>query len=282
MTFSRSALLLFFFAACTTGGPRPLPMEGFDGDVEFDAGPVDAPDAGPMECSAGSTVGDDCASDTQCSDGCFCNGIEACSDDGLCVAGTPVVCDDEIDCTMDACDEMADRCTQVAMDALCQDDDACNGLEVCDTSLGCRTTSPLYCNDENSCTVDSCDSEMGCLYNPRDLDGDGFTDGRCGGDDCDDDPRFGTMIYPGAPEDCMNRRDDNCDGFRDFNDPTCLPMNGTCAAAQPLDGPGTYSGSTRGLTDDVDLSCKTSGPDAFFSFTLPDTMAVRVTVRGAS
>ncbi len=282
MTFSRSALLLLFLVGCTTGGPRPLPMEGFDGDVEFDAGPVDAPDAGPLECSAGSTVGDDCASDPQCSDGCFCNGIEACSDEGVCVAGTPVVCDDEIDCTMDACDEMADRCTQVAMDELCQDDDACNGLEVCDTSLGCRTTSPLYCNDENSCTVDSCDTEMGCLYNPRDLDGDGFTDGRCGGDDCDDDPRFGTMIYPGAPEDCMNRRDDNCDGFRDFNDPTCLPMNGTCAAAQPLDGPGTYSGSTRGLTDDVDLSCKTSGPDAFFTFTLPETMDVRVTVSGAS
>ena len=282
MTRSLLLLALAALAACTTGGPREFPNGGFDGDIAFDAGPPDAPDVGPVVCAEGSTLGMACASDVQCTDNCYCNGAERCGEEGVCVAGTAIACDDGIECTVDMCDEETSRCVQMADDSACQDDDACNGLEVCDLALGCRPTSPLYCNDEDSCTVDSCDSEMGCVFEPRDLDGDGFTDGRCGGDDCDDDPRFGTMIYPGAPENCTNRRDDNCDGFRDFNDPTCLPMNGTCDTAQVLPGPGTYSGSARSLSSDVTLSCKPSGADAFFRFTLEDTMDVRITVGGAS
>jgi len=280
-------LLVLFVAACTVGEPRGLPPEGFP---PFDAGmgEVDGGDAdgGVGSCASGATIGMECANDAQCNDGCFCNGVETC-DEGLCVAGA-LDCADALDCTMDVCDEENDRCLHEPNHEVCQDEDACNGAEVCDPTGGdveaggCRGAAPLYCNDEDSCTVDACDTETGCTYTPRDLDGDGFTDGRCGGMDCNDDPRDGMEIFPGAEEDCLNRRDDNCDGMRDFLDPGCIPTNGTCDTARLIDGPGTYSGATRSLAADTELRCRTSGPDAFFRFTLSETMDVRATASGGS
>ncbi len=271
--------LLIFGAACTTGGPRPLP----DARIDYDAGTA-SQDAGVDvdggTCAMGSTIGQPCATDTQCSDGCFCNGPEVCSE-GMCAAGDSVVCDDGIDCTVDTCDDESQRCTVTANDARCQDGDACNGAEVCQIGLGCRDVSPLYCNDENSCTVDDCDPDVGCTHVARDLDGDGYSDSRCGGDDCNDDPRDGTDINPGAMEVCGNRRDDNCDGFRDYLDRSCSPTNGSCMEAQVLPGPGVYPGSTKGLENSTALGCG-SGRDSYFRFTLTETRDVRVSVAGGN
>ncbi|NCQ61276.1 MAG: hypothetical protein GW913_11505, partial [Myxococcales bacterium] len=114
---------------------------------------------------------------------CFCNGAELCIE-GVCTAGA-APCTDAIDCTTETCLEDSRECVFHADDAMCSDGDACNGAEVCDRVVGCRAAAPLYCNDEDSCTFDSCDPATGCLFSPRDLDGDGFTDGRCGGDDCE-------------------------------------------------------------------------------------------------
>lgn len=275
----RSALVFLLAAgACTVGEPRPLPMSGFDAGGR-DAGLDALVDAGSLGCVEGSTLDMPCASDEQCQDGCFCNGTESCGDDGFCKPGSRS-CDDGVDCTMDSCDEEMDRCVAMPDDEVCSDGDACNGAEFCDLALGCRAASPLYCNDEDSCTVDSCDPAVGCVFSPRDLDGDGFASGACGGDDCDDDPRFGRDIYPGAPEDCHNRRDDNCDGARDFNDRSCTPDNDDCGTAEIIEGPGTYSGATRSLSDDYALGCKATGYDAVFRFTLAETQDVRVTASG--
>ncbi|NIS28974.1 MAG: hypothetical protein GWO04_02975, partial [Actinobacteria bacterium] len=209
---------------------------------------------------------------------CFCNGTEACSG-GTCVAGSDP-CPDDVDCTADACLEELDRCFHDPQHEMCADGDACNGYEICDVVMGCRPASPLYCNDENSCTVDSCDSTEGCIYTPRDLDGDGYISGMCGGDDCDDDPRFGADIHPGATEDCRNGRDDDCNGLRDFTDPSCVPTNDDCSTAEMLPGPGRYSGSTAGLTSDIATSCDPSGPDAVFRFNLPMMQDVRISLSG--
>jgi hypothetical protein len=235
------------------------------------------------ECTAegmGATLGTACVSHDQCNDGCFCNGTEICSA-GMCAAGSDP-CVDSIECTQEACLEETDQCFFEPDHASCSDMNACNGQETCDRVRGCLASAPLYCNDEDSCTVDSCDAISGCEYTPRDLDGDGFVAGSCGGMDCDDDPRFGTMIYPGAMEDCTNRRDDNCDGLRDYTDPTCVPANDTCDTAVVLPGPGTYSGSLRALTSDYTLSCgSSSGGDAVFRFTLAMPQDVRITIAGA-
>jgi len=285
-----AACVLISATACEKANPVPSVP---DSSFEFDLGGLDLgapdmfafPDATVDTCTeAGGTIGDACSGAEACDDGCFCNGIERC-EASVCVAGsTP--CTDTVECTEAACLEETNTCFQMPQHEMCTDGDACNGMEVCDPDPlvgGCRDSAPLYCNDESACTVDECDVATGCTYIVRDLDGDGFTDGRCGGEDCDDDPRFGTMIYPGASENCTNRRDDDCDGQRDYNDATCIPTNDTCgASAVVLPGAGTYSGSTRTLRNNYTLACGGGmGADAVFTFTLTEPRDVRVTASGA-
>ncbi len=277
------SLLCGALSACTVGGGRDLPDVGFNVDTNspdvFVPDTTPPPDTGPVVCDPGSTIGNACEANVDCQDNCFCNGAEVCAA-GVCTADVTDRCDDGIECTMDACDEERGACVNMPMPEMCSDGDACNGEEICDRVLGCRAAAPLYCNDEDSCTVDSCDEVVGCQHEPRDLDGDGFAAGTCGGEDCDDDPRFGTDIFPGAVEDCTNRRDDDCDGLRDFLDESCLPENDDCDSAQELDGPGTYSGSTRSSEADYALGCQPTGPDVVFRFTLEEMQDVRATVGG--
>jgi hypothetical protein len=52
-----------------------------------------------------SNLGSICTSDPECTDGNFCNGAESCDGGvGLCLPGTPPVCDDGDPCTADSCD----------------------------------------------------------------------------------------------------------------------------------------------------------------------------------
>jgi hypothetical protein len=277
---------LLFALACTTGGDDDAPLRDAEPN---DVGAPDAGDAGDVlvetctDASRGSTIGQSCVNEGECDDGCYCNGVEAC-ELGTCVAGADP-CTDEVECTVNACLEEADRCFAMPDHRVCSDGDACNGAETCTpdgpSEDGCEPAAEPECNDESTCTFDSCDAELGCVYTPRDLDGDGFISGSCGGEDCDDDPRFGRDIYPGADENCENRRDDNCDGLRDYNDTSCVPTNDDCLSARILPGPGTYSGTTRGLTPDYSLTCGGSGgPDAVFRFTLDETSDVRIDLAG--
>ncbi|MDW8361425.1 MAG: hypothetical protein RMK74_03400 [Myxococcales bacterium] len=277
--------VLVVAAACKTGGDdRPMLRDGGFADVPAADGSTDTlpPDALVEPCRPermGATLGQACDASGECDDGCFCNGAELCTG-GVCVAGR-AACDDGVECTADACVEEADRCVHDPRNEQCADEDRCNGDEVCDPAAGgCRPGSVPYCNDENGCTIDSCDPAEGCRFEPRDLDGDGFVDGRCGGEDCDDDPRYGRGVYPGAVEQCGNRRDDDCDGMRDYFDTDCRPRNDRCDSAEMLPGPGTYSGSTSGLASDYALSCRPSGADAVFRFRLDSPRDVRIHVSG--
>jgi hypothetical protein len=263
-----------------------------DSSIEYDFGTADGgmpdlfryPDATVDTCAeAGATLGDPCTGPESCDDGCFCNGVEVCTA-GSCAAGADP-CTDTVECTLASCLEETDTCFEAPQHEMCSDGDACNGMEVCDPDplvAGCRSSAPLYCNDESACTIDSCDPAIGCVYRVRDLDGDGFTDGRCGGDDCDDDPRTGRNVHPGSVEICDNRIDDDCNGYRDYNDAACLPTNDTCASAIALPGAGTYSGSTRSLAANYTLGCGGgSGADAVFTFTLAEPQDVRASEAGA-
>lgn len=99
-------------------------------------------------------------SGTSCDDGLFCNGVEACVN-GVCSAGTPIVCNDGVACTADACDETANTCVSQPNNAACNDGNVCNGSETCGTN-GCVAGTPLVCNDGNVCTTDSCNAATGC------------------------------------------------------------------------------------------------------------------------
>lgn len=244
---------------------------------DFDAGMVDAE---VETCDPGSTLERFCRFDADCNDLCFCTGLERCQG-GVCVAGPPA-CDDEIDCTIDACDEATLACSSTEDDARCDDMNDCTGVEVCDAEVGCIPGIPMACSDSSSCTIDSCDRDAGCAHTLRDLDGDGHADARCeGGDDCDDDPATGASIHPGAPEICDNFADDNCDGVADqFDTIVCAPTNDTCASARVLPAPGSYDFATHGLREDYTPSCAAAGtlPDAVFRFTTTTDRDVRVEI----
>lgn len=283
LAVTAAAASLAVVAGCTTEGTPDLPdvYIAFDGGLDGALADGGFPDPTIETCeSPGSTIGNTCADHDECDDGCYCNGIERC-EGAVCVAGTDP-CLDAVDCTDDACLEETNTCFHMPNHGMCSNSLACDGYEQCDRIAGCVPAAPLYCNDENSCTVDSCDDASGCVYSPRDLDGDGFLSGMCGGDDCDDDPRYGRMIYPGAVEICDNRRDDDCDGRRDYNDSDCSPTNDTCATATVLpERSGTYSGSTAGLSANYTLGCASgTGPDAVFRLTLTAAHDVRVAVAG--
>jgi len=47
---------------------------------------------------------------------------------------------------------------------VCDDGNACNGLEVSDENGVCLAGTPLDCDDANSCTTDQCDPAQGCTH----------------------------------------------------------------------------------------------------------------------
>ncbi len=130
--------------------------------------------------------GGTCASATACNDGSKCT-------DDQCVGGSclnpPITCDDGKPCTEDSCvpavgcqftplpgtpcDDGA-FCTQNDICAsgmcegdpvLCDDGDACNGVETCNPADGsCLLGTPLNCDDGNVCTLDSCNPAAGCEH----------------------------------------------------------------------------------------------------------------------
>lgn len=94
---------------------------------------------------------------TLCANGLYCDGVEVCNPATGCEPGTPVVCVDTVDCTVDFCNEAQDRCNFVPDNAPCSDGQFCNGVEVCSLTLGCRAGTPRTCGDGVACTLDSCD-----------------------------------------------------------------------------------------------------------------------------
>ncbi|MDD9945107.1 MAG: hypothetical protein OXU20_28960, partial [Myxococcales bacterium] len=98
-----------------------------------------------------------------CDDGLFCNGVETCDSVLGCQAGTPVTIDDGIVCTTDSCDEDNDVVLHTPDDLICNNGDACDGVEACDPVAGCLAGVPPVVDDGNPCTVDSCDPDVGVI-----------------------------------------------------------------------------------------------------------------------
>ncbi len=178
----------------------------------------------------------------------------------------------------DAGPDVGPACT---MDADCDDQDPCNGMETCAAGR-CTAALEALCEDDNGCTSDVCDATnpvmVTCSHPPLDADGDGFASAFCGGDDCDD---WDWLVVPGGPEVCGDGLDNNCDGLVDAADPVCRPGNDTCASPFAL-SPGTAIWSTFGYADDGAVGCAAGvmAADAFFSFILTERHDVRVQVRG--
>ncbi len=286
-----AVLALSMMLGCTTETPAPPLPDDAAIDAEADDQPAVTTDQGPRGEGT-------CEADFDCDDGRYCNGAERCVM-GRCASGTSP-CDDRYSCTREvSCDEDTRVCTRVSDDSVCGDGNACNGTERCDPTTpgalagtGCqpvRVDDQIDCDDRNTCTIDSCDTRLGCVHSPRDLDGDGYIATSCTSDatprgtpgtDCNDsDPR----VFPGAPEVCDDGRDNNCNLLVDFADTTaCRPTNDVCERAQEIrvGAPATYSvtGSTVGLGATFAVGCGRAGQAvALFRFTLSAAQDVAVT-----
>ncbi len=77
--------------------------------------------------------------DSLCSDGLYCNGQEICDQEFGCRAGLEIICDDDINCTDDICNESDDTCLFVPQDFICNDYDHCT-TDTCDLQSGCINT----------------------------------------------------------------------------------------------------------------------------------------------
>ena len=90
---------------------------------------VDSECMGGLVCS--SSFGCvECTTDAHCDDDQFCSGVETCNE-LECQPGTLVDCDDEVLCTIDACHEDTDTCSNTPYNPNCPP-----GM-VCDSELGC-------------------------------------------------------------------------------------------------------------------------------------------------
>ncbi len=132
-----------------------------------------------------------------CGDGNACTQGDSCVE-GVCMAGDAADCDDENGCTSDDCDSVTGECVygDIADNEACEDGDPCTAKDSCNQG-SCAGGVAVDCDDDNVCTDDSCDAQVGCQNDPNDLPcsdesvctvGDQCTDGSCIGEDlvCND------------------------------------------------------------------------------------------------
>ncbi|NOZ02629.1 MAG: hypothetical protein GXP54_12165, partial [Deltaproteobacteria bacterium] len=180
---------------CVQGTPKDC-----DDDNECTADACD-PDTGCVHLNV----------DIPCDDGNPCTIDDHCLD-GTCIGGGEPGCDDANPCTDDEC-VLPVGCRHEPNTSSCDDADPCALSKKCVLGL-CTATSIKNCDDQNTCTLDSCDPDTGqcqhaqipqcgpCVIDSQCDDGnpcsvDGCANGKC-------------VHYPGtAPECCMT--DSECD-----------------------------------------------------------------------
>jgi hypothetical protein len=169
-----------------------------------------------VQCNDGNPCTDDtCNPDTgcvfennelTCNDGDVCTTADLCLD-GQCTGGPVLMCDDSNACNgLESCDSAIGCVPGVAL--VCDDGNPCNGLEICDPTEGCVGGPALECDDGNLCTDDICNPVTGCVYSSNTAsceDGNACTEG----DHCVEGACvFGTAM---VCEDANICTDDECD-----------------------------------------------------------------------
>ena len=242
-----------------------------------------------------------------CDDGNLCTVGDHCSG-GTCL-GVLKNCDDNAACTADSCNGTSGACVHnpLTFNGIpCSDGNACTMGDSCSGGACQPGTVPANCDDNNTCTADSCLPATGCRNvisvgagcddgdactglgactadggcakgSPKDADNDGYVDKACGGNDCDDNQ---ASIHPGATEICDNI-DQNCDGTVDEgcdkdNDDYCnsaMAINLNVAVVTCLHGGGDCNDLdplvNPGATEQIEAV--RNGPWSFTSGASPQT-----------
>ena len=190
---------------------------------------------------------------TLCTDNVFCNGMEICDASTGCESGTAPDCDDNNECTVDACDVDIDMCTKIPDDGACDNGLFCDGDETCDILLGCQSGTAPDCDDSDVCTTDACDEDIDMCTNIAD-DGDCDDNLFCNGvETCDSLLGCQAGTAPDCDIDGVVCTDDSCNEETD----TCnhTPNNANCDNGLFCDGPEicTAGGCQAGTAPDCDI-----------------------------
>ncbi len=95
-----------------------------------------------------------------------CTGPDVCKA-GVCTAGPPLNCADDLTCTADSCDKATASCSHIGAtnDGISCDADGsvCTIGDKCQGGI-CKPGAPADCDDSNACTADTCSATQGCLH----------------------------------------------------------------------------------------------------------------------
>ncbi len=154
--------------ACTSGDVCKGKKCGGGGAVDCDDGKLCTQDS----CDPNKGCDHKLLDGEACEDGNACTANDACKD-GKCAGGQAKDCGDDNACTTDSCDGKK-GCSHEGLDgSACDDGNACSEGDLC-TQGKCKPGEQKGCDDNNSCTIDSCDWKAGCVHKAKD------------GDSCDD------------------------------------------------------------------------------------------------
>jgi cysteine-rich repeat protein len=176
------------------------------------------------ECTSGPKVncndGNPCTTDLcDPAGGCFheenalpCNDGNPCTTGDVCQAGEclgtgELPCDDGNICTDDSCNP-ANGCIAVPNNAGCDDANKCTVTDLCAGGV-CKGIGALNCDDDNICTIDGCDPELGCLLVANTQ-------------PCDDGDACTTADICSATV-CTGPVEVDCNDFNPCTDDSCIP-----------------------------------------------------------
>lgn len=213
-------------------------------------------------CTDGGCVLENAANGKPCDDGALCTVDDSCVA-GTCL-GAPRPCSDGIDCTADSCDE-ATGCVydgaqcECGPGVLCDDGEACNGVETCDlATLSCKAGTPIAnnvpCNDGLICTENdrctggacvgtavACDDGVPCTVDACSEAAGGCTEDAAacaclGDEDCPDSNLCDGRAWCDLEENrCASGQAVACAPTACTTD-TCQPATGECLRADKEDG----------------------------------------------
>jgi|GEM_PF-2163164 len=189
-----------------------------------------------------------------CEDGNACTASDQCVA-GQCRAGAAASCDDQNVCTNDGCDREL-GCFNAPRAGSCDDNTACTSASSCQQGQ-CKGTVVVDCNDDNPCTVDSCDPLLGCRHLAS-----------ANGSGCDDEDACttGESCQSGT---CIASQLTQCNDNSACTSSTCvpgtgcvhIPQNGGCEDGNKCTGPDVCNAGQcvpgNALTCDDDNPCTT-------------------------